>query len=376
MRVVLAPDKFKGSLTAQEVAVSVERGLHRAAPTWEVVTVPVADGGDGTLDALVRAGWDRVPISATGPLGRRVRAAYARRGDSAVVELAAVVGAARAPRGRAVALASGTTGVGEVIAHAVRDGASRVIVGLGGSASTDGGLGLLIGLGAHATDSAGRRVPGTGAGLAAVRHLDLGPVRRRLAGVEVVVAADVDNPLLGPTGTVAVFGPQKHLRGGPAEQAEVALQHWADLLRSLTGQDMRHTPGAGAAGGAGFALLSLGATLRSGVEVVLDEVGARPAIAAADLVVTGEGSLDETTLRGKAPMGVVRAARGVGVPVVAVCGRLRLGEHALRDAGFDAAWPLTSVEPLLSRCREVPGEILETLAQTIADWYAARSSTG
>jgi glycerate kinase len=370
VRVLVASDKFKGSLTAAQVAQSLGRGIRQTSPNAEVSAVPVADGGDGTLAAALAAGFTEVPVKAAGPTGELVDTSYARREDLAVVELADVSGLVRLPGGRLHPLGATSRGTGEVVAAAVEAGCRRVVLGVGGSASTDGGAGLLVGLGARLLDDTGREIGEGGMALRQVARLDLGALHDRMADVEVTVACDVDNPLLGSRGAAAVYGPQK---GATAEQVaalDVALGHWADVVAAACGSDRRDTPGAGAAGGVGFAAVAvLGATLRPGIELMLDLVGFHDRLEGADLVVTGEGSLDEQTLHGKAPAGVARAAREAGVDVVAVCGRSTLSPDQLRAAGIGAAYPLLDLQPDARRCMREAAGLLERVGARIAEHH-------
>ena len=370
MRVVVAPDKFKGSLSAAQVAAHVAAGLVRAAPGTEVVQVPVADGGDGTLDAALSAGYRRVPVRAEGPTGDPVETAYAERDGVAVVEMADVSGLRRLPDGRLAARAASSYGTGEVVRAALDAGCRRIVLGIGGSASTDGGAGLVQALGARLRDAGGREVGRGGAALAAVESLDLAGLHRALGEAEVVVASDVDDPLLGPRGAAAVYGPQKGASPADVAELDAALSQWAQAVRSVTGDDVADRPGAGAAGGVGFAALAvLGATLRPGIDLVLDLVGFRAALPGVGLVVTGEGSLDEQTLHGKAPAGVAAAARAADVPVVAVAGRSLLDLTDLAPTGIRAAYALTDIEPDPARCMSEAGPLLERLATRVAaDW--------
>ncbi|GAB3856923.1 glycerate kinase [Nocardioides maradonensis] len=364
--VLIASDKFKGSLTAAQVAEAVGAGVRRTRPDADVVAVPVADGGDGTLAAAVAAGFAFVPVIATGPTGDPVATGYARRGEVALVELADACGLVRLPGGPAPLTAS-SRGVGEVVAAALEAGCTRVVLGIGGSASTDGGAGMVAALGARLLDAAGADLPEGGAALADLAAVDLEPLATRLAGVDVVVACDVDNPLIGPVGAAATYGPQKGADPDQVRLLDDALGHFADVVARATGDDHRDVPGAGAAGGVGFAALALlGARLHPGIDLVLDLVGFRSALADADLVVTGEGALDEQTLHGKAPAGVAAAARAAGVPVVAVCGVNHLDDARLRAAGIGAAYALTDVEPDLQRCLTDGGPLLERLGAQIA----------
>lgn len=373
--VLIASDKFKGSLTAAEVGDAVARGLRRARSDVTVISQPVADGGDGTVAAAVAAGYRLVPVVAAGPTGRPVLSGYARWGDTAVVELADVAGLVRLPDGRPAPLTATSRGAGELIAAAVDAGCTRIVLGIGGSASTDGGAGLVRALGAVVLDAHGTEVGEGGAGLDAAVTVDVTALRRRMSGIEVVVACDVDNPLTGPQGAAAVYGPQKGADAFQVRQLEAALAHWADVVAEATGSDQRQAAGAGAAGGVGFAALALlDARLQPGIELVLDMIRFQDRLAQADLVVTGEGMLDEQTLHGKAVAGVAAAARAAGIPVVAVCGRNVLDGATLAAVGIEAAYALTDVEPDLDRCLTEGDRLLSVLGQRIAAVHLGDSS--
>ncbi|MFI6177068.1 glycerate kinase [Nonomuraea sp. NPDC051191] len=373
----MAPDKFKGSLTAAEVAARVSAGL--GVPTVEL---PVADGGDGTVEAAVACGFDRVTAEVTGPTGERVTAAYAWRAadgtPTAVVELAEASGLRRLPVGLAPLTAT-SYGTGELIADALRRGARRIVLGLGGSACTDGGAGMVRALGARLLDDDGAELPDGGAALRGLARIDLSGFAD-VAGVEFVVAGDVDNPLLGPHGAAAVYGPQKGATPDDVKVLEAGLSRLAAVATQTHGlvgavehddtpraMGVAGAPGAGAAGGVGFAALAfLHAELRPGIEYLLDLLGFGALVQGARLVITGEGSLDEQSLRGKAPIGVAQAAARAGVPVVAVCGRRTLGDTELKDAGIEAAYALTDLEPDPARCMAEAGPLLERLAARVA----------
>ncbi len=375
MRVVVAPDKFKGCLTAAEVADAVAAGLQDNITGLEVVRVPVADGGDGTVAAALSAGFTRVEVVTVGPTGLPVHTGYAVDGPRAVVELADVVGLARLPGHRPHALGASTFGLGVVVRDAIDRGATDIVVGLGGSASTDGGAGLVQALGATLTDRAGHELPPGGAALSLLHGVDLTALRARVDGVRFVVACDVDNPLLGPARAAAVFGPQKGAGPADVEQLDAALPVWAEVVAEATGVDLADRPGAGAAGGTGFAALALlGATLRPGIELVLDLVGFERLLDGADLVVTGEGSLDEQSLSGKAPIGVAQAAAEAGVRVVAVAGRSLLSAEQLNRAGISRAYPLNELEPDLARSMAHASGLLRQVGASIADdWLRGTS---
>ncbi len=367
--VLVAADKFKGSLTAVQVAERVTAGLRRVVPDVGVEALPVADGGDGTVAAAVAAGFERREVRVAGPLGNEVTAAFALRGDTAVVEMAEASGLQRLPAGVFAPLTASTYGSGELLRAALDAGVRTIVFGVGGSATTDGGAGMLSALGARFLDEDGEPVAPGGGGLADVGRADLTGLDPRLSSVELILASDVDNPLTGPKGAAAVYGPQKGASPDDVATLDAALAHYAKALEAAVGPkaaEYAAAPGAGAAGGIGYGALLLGARFRAGIEVMLDVLGFAPALERASLVITGEGSLDEQTLHGKAPAGVAAAARAAGKTVVAVCGRLALPPEALDRAGIRRAYPLTEVEPDVATCIADAGPILERVAERIA----------
>ncbi|WP_369195050.1 glycerate kinase [Streptomyces djakartensis] len=368
-RVLVAADKFKGSLTAVEVAERVMAGLRHVLPDLRVEALPVADGGDGTVAAAVAAGFERREVRVAGPLGDEVTAAYALREGTAVVEMAEASGLQRLPEGVFAPLTASTRGSGELLRAALDAGARTIVFGVGGSATTDGGAGMLSALGARFLDAEGKPVPPGGGGLAELATADLTGLDPRLADVELVLASDVDNPLTGPKGAPAVYGPQKGASPDDVAALDAALAHFAKVLEGTAGPKAAAyaaAPGAGAAGGIGYGALLLGARFRPGIEVMLDVLGFASALDRADLVITGEGSLDEQTLHGKAPAGVATAARAAGRDVVAVCGRLALPPEVLGRAGIRRAYPLTDEEPDVAKCIAEAGPLLERVARRIA----------
>lgn len=369
---LVAADKFKGSLTAVEVAERVTAGLRRVVPGLAVEALPVADGGDGTVAAAVAAGFERREVRVTGPLGDPVTAAYALRDGTAVVEMAEASGLQRLPDGVLAPLTASTYGSGELLRAALDAGARTLVFGVGGSATTDGGAGMLSALGARFLTAEGEPVPPGGAGLAELASADLSGLDPRLSSVEFVLASDVDNPLTGPEGAPAVYGPQKGASPADVETLDAALAHFAKVLEGAVGPaaaEYAGSPGAGAAGGVGYGALLLGAVFRPGIEVMLDVLGFAPALERADLVITGEGSLDRQTLHGKAPAGVAAAARAAGRDVVAVCGRLALAPEVLGRAGIRRAYALTDLEPDVATCVAEAGPLLERTAERIARDY-------
>ncbi|MEU7026274.1 glycerate kinase [Streptomyces sp. NPDC046275] len=368
-RVLVAADKFKGSLTAVQVAERVAAGLRRVVPELEVETLPVADGGDGTVAAAVAAGFERREITVTGPVGEPVTAAFALRGTTAVVEMAEASGLQLLPEGVFAPLTATTYGSGEVLRAALDAGATTIVFGVGGSATTDGGAGMLAALGAVFLDADGKPVGPGGGALADLASADLSGVDPRFADVDFVLASDVDNPLTGPKGCAAVYGPQKGATPEDVATLDAALAHYAQVLEKAIGPraaELAASPGAGGAGGIGYGALLLGASFRPGIELMLEVLGFAPALERATLVITGEGSLDEQTLHGKAPAGVAAAARAAGKEVVAVCGRLALPPEALGTAGIRRAYPLTDLEPDPAKSIPNAGPLLEQVSANLA----------
>lgn len=376
-RVVIAPDKFKGSLSAAEVAARVATGFKAVADDLglgvDLVQAPIADGGEGTLEAALVAGFRRVTARVSGPTGQPLDASFAVRDATAVVEMAVASGLSVLPGGDPAPLRATSLGTGQLIGAALDEGCTEVILGVGGSACTDGGAGLLTGLGARLIADGGGDLDLGGAALAALDRVDLAGLDPRLQHCRVVLAGDVDNPLLGPTGAAAVYGPQKGADPAAVATLETGLTRWVAVLAAALGPPARtaaEQPGAGAAGGVGYAALAaLNATRRPGIDVVLEFTGAAAALAGARLAVTGEGSLDPQTLHGKAPAGLAAAARAAGVPAVAVAGRCLLDRDELAGTGLLAAYALTDIEPDVRECQRNAGPLLERLSEQVArEW--------
>jgi glycerate kinase len=371
--VVIACDKFKGSLTASEVVEAIRTGIAAAAPEREVRAVLVADGGDGTLAAAESVGFRHVPLTVAGPTGSPNVSGYAVRACTAVVELADACGIVHLPGGVKAPLTATSRGLGEVLAAALDDpSVTSVVMGIGGSASNDGGAGMLAALGARLRDADCRELPDGGGALVELAALDLSGLHLRLREVSLTVACDVNNPLLGETGAVAIFGPQKG--AGEAERVvlEAGLARFASLVTAAMGRDDTGLPGAGAAGGVGYAAQAiLGAAMRPGVELVLDLIGFDSLCEGAALVVTGEGSLDRQTLLGKTPAGVARAAQAHGIPVVALCGRALLSGEDVAASGIAQVYALTDLEPDPAICMSDAARLLRTLSAHMAnEWLS------
>lgn len=361
-RVLLAIDSFKGSVSSAQAEKAVAEGVRRVWPDAELSALPLADGGEGTLDAIAARGGELSTCEVAGPLGDRVSARMLvdDEHDSAVIEMAETAGIGYSPCTESAALAASTYGVGELILRAVRAGAKTIYIGLGGSATNDGGAGMLQALGAHLVDERGCNIAPGLAGLERVASIDLTPALRALNGARAIVLSDVENPLVGRRGALAVFGGQKGLPTGDAEvlrrydswmvgygrllDAAIFEARAQGLLRAPEGArtfgSVLGVPGAGAAGGLGAALLALGAELRSGVETVLDLIGFDERVRVVDLVITGEGNMDEQSAAGKAPVGVARRAKRYGKPVVAVVGGRADNLDAVYRQGIDLALPV------------------------------------
>jgi glycerate kinase len=345
LKIVIAPDSFKESLTALEVANAIEEGFKRVLPNAIYVKVPVADGGEGTVQAMVDAcGGDIIKLPVSGPLGDEVEAFYGLLGDgrTAVIEMAAASGLHLVPFAKRNPLLTSSFGTGTLILHALNKGVKKIILGLGGSATNDGGVGMMNALGVRFLTKDGQAVRNGGQGLSGIAHIDTAHLDSRLVDVHFEVACDVDNPLCGRKGASAVFGPQKGATPGMAEQLDSNLGHYANQLKLLSGKDVRDIEGAGAAGGMGAALLAfLSTRFRPGIEIVMETVGLQEKVAGASLVITGEGRIDSQTLHGKAPVGVARIAKAAGCKVIAIAGCLSTDSQVVHQHGFDAVFSIT-----------------------------------
>jgi len=381
MRIVVAPQEFKGSLTAVQAAAAIATGLTRVLPDTMVEQVPLADGGPGTVAAVVAAaGGELRTVACRDPLGRPIAGAFGLvdGGRTAVVEMAAAAGLTLLRPEERDARRASTEGVGDLIRAAVGAGARRIVVGLGGSATNDGGSGMARALGVRFLDAHGHELPPGGAALLHLARVDIAGLDPRLRDVEVIGATDVRNPLCGPEGASAVYGPQKGATPAEVAELDAALRHYADVLRRDLGVDVAEQPGAGAAGGLGAALVAfLGARLRSGFELVAEVVHLEPRLVGADLVITGEGRLDGQSLFGKTTVGVARLARRHAVPVVALCGGLGDGwEQALAE-GLTAAWSIAPGPATLADLEAGAAALLASTATQVARLFiAARRSAG
>jgi len=375
--VVLAPDSFKGSLDAPAVCAAVARGLARVWPGADLRACPMADGGEGTLDAILSQGGTRRTRVVAGAAGAPRTAAYglldAPEGRTAVIEVAQVVGITDAQGMAAPVGDRSTRGVGELVRLLLRDGVHRFMIGVGGSSTNDGGAGMLAALGLSLRAADGSEIAPTPRGLAGLARVDAGRLDPRLAECTITVMSDVNNPLCGERGATAIFGPQKGVRADDLAAFDATLGRWAVLAEEATGRRAAASPGAGAAGGLGFALLLLGAELRSGAEVVAALIGLDAALAGADWAITGEGLTDAQTLLHKAPYVVAEHARAAGVPITLLSGAVNAA--ALPELGrlFAGCFALPPGPMALTECIANADALLADRAEQIARvWVAAR----
>ncbi|MDG3087349.1 glycerate kinase [Vibrio hannami] len=342
MKVVIAPDSFKESLTAKEVCQAIETGLKRVWQDAEFVHVPVADGGEGTVQSLIDATEGKlVELPVTGPLNEPVEAFYGVLGDNttAVIEMAAASGLHHVPQAQRDPKLTTSFGTGELIKHALDNGMTKLIIGLGGSATNDGGIGMLAALGAKLTDSEGNPVTPNGTGLAQIENINIEGMDSRLADVDILVACDVDNPLCGEHGASATFGKQKGATPEDIEFLDNGLRNFGEKVATQLGKEIISVPGTGAAGGMGAALIGFtNATMKAGIDIVVETVQLSDQIAGSDLVITGEGRIDWQTIHGKTPMGVAREASKHAVPVVAMAGCVGDNYQAVYDIGIQAVF--------------------------------------
>lgn len=334
---VVVSDSFKGTVSSREICEIAQRVIPRHFPACEVVCIPVADGGEGTVDCFVQAmGAQRVGVTVTNALGEKSAAAYARIGELAIIEMAAAAGLPQVGALRCPGTAT-TYGVGELITHAAHSGCKRILLGLGGSATNDGGCGCAAALGVGFLDADGQSFVPVGDTLGRIARIDTAEAEALLRSVEITVMCDVTNPLYGPTGAAYVFAPQKGADAEKVKSLDAGLRHFGDVIRSQYGLDVSAMPGAGAAGGMGAGCVALlGGTIQSGIDAVLDVTGFDRQLEGADLVITGEGRIDSQSADGKVVSGVARRTRAKGVPLIAIAGGIADSAGAVYDIGVSA----------------------------------------
>lgn len=370
MKIVIAPDSFKESMTALEAAIAIEKGFSKIFPEAEYIKVPMADGGEGTVQSLVDATNGRlIEKSVTGPLGEPVKAVFGLLGDekTAIIEMAEAAGLHLVRPNERNPLHSTTFGVGELILAAIDYGADHIIIGLGGSSTNDGGAGMAQALGANLLDKEGREIGFGGGALSALNRIDLTNLHPGLAKVKFTAACDVDNPLTGPNGASAIFGPQKGATEEMVAELDANLHHFAEIIKRDVNASVNGISGAGAAGGLGGGMIAfLSAELKSGIQIVIEESKLRDVLCHADLVITGEGKIDGQTVRGKTPIGVSKVAKESGIPVVAIAGTIGKDSGKVHDFGIDALFSIVPGAVTIEDAMENAKVYTEQLAEQIA----------
>ncbi|MEW6661016.1 MAG: glycerate kinase [Bacillota bacterium] len=366
MRILIASDSFKGSLTSQEVGAAVTKGILRVCPEAEIAVIPMADGGEGTVQALIAAtGGQLITTEVTGPLGAPVEARFGLLPEgTAVLEMAEASGLTLVPEGLRNPMVTTTYGTGELILKALDSGANRIIIGIGGSATNDGGAGMAQALGVSLKDASGQELPHGGGSLGRLAEINMSGLDPRIKTTPIIVACDVKNPLCGPNGAAAIYGPQKGASPEMIKLLDANLRHFAQVIAQELNQDVMEIPGAGAAGGLGAGLIAFaGAELRSGVESVLDTVKLENYLTKVDLVITGEGRLDHQSAFGKVPVGVAKRAASYGVPVIALVGEIGPGAHQVFELGINSAVTLVNGPMGLQQAMEKASDLLADAAE-------------
>lgn len=377
MKIVIAPDSFKESLTAKEVCIAIETGFKRVFPDATYCLVPAADGGEGTVQSLVDATQGQIKhLQVTGPLVTKVDAFYGLLGgdnQTAVIEMAAASGLHHVETHLRDPKLTSSYGTGELIKEALTQGAKKIIIGLGGSATNDGGMGMLSALGVVFRDQTGKEIVANGASLQLIKDINIDTLDQRLKDCEILVACDVDNPLCGIRGASHVFGPQKGATAEDIQFLDVSLKHYANCIKQQFNIDVLDQAGAGAAGGMGAALMAFtNATLKPGIELVLEAVQLNQFMRNTDLVITGEGRIDEQTVFGKTPMGVAKVAKQFGIPVIGIAGSLGKNHQAVYGCGIDAVFAAVPSAMSLQQAFADAHDNVANVAENIAKLYALK----
>ncbi|WP_028389838.1 glycerate kinase [Bacillus cihuensis] len=370
MKIVIAPDSFKGSLSAVEASISIKKGIKRAFPAAETVLLPIGDGGEGTMETLVVAtGGSKRSVSVTGPLGESVEAEYGilGNGETCVIEMASASGLAHITSDKLNPRLATTYGTGELIKQALDDGFQSFILAIGGSATNDGGAGMLQALGLKLLDEEGKEISFGGAELARINSIDISGFDKRIKGMKFLIASDVQNPLIGPDGASSVFGPQKGATIEDVKILDQCLTHWANEVEKVTGIHLHDLQGAGAAGGLGGAFQAFfPAEMRRGIDIVIEYTKLEQALVGADLVITGEGQVDYQTASGKTPMGVAQAAKGLGIPTIILAGSIGQGVETLYQFGVVSVNSIINKPMKLNEAMERADELVEHCSEQVA----------
>jgi len=375
MKIVVAPDSFKGSLTAIEVSDAIEKGIREVFPEAEIIKIPMADGGDGTVECLVNAtGGKILEEKVIGPLGNEVWAFYGILGDrkTAIVEMAAASGLTLVPENKRDPLITTTYGTGQLIKAALNQGCRKMIIGIGGSATNDGGAGMVQALGTKLLDKDGEEIGFGGGELKKIVKIDISCMDKRLSDIKVLAASDVNNPLCGPQGASRIYGPQKGATPEIIEELDESLAYFAELIKRDLHKDIKDIPGAGAAGGLGASLIAfLNAEFRPGIEIMIEAVKLEQAIKDADLVITGEGKIDSQTIYGKAPIGVAKIAKKHNIPVVAVAAIIEEDSRIFQSYGIDT---LIKVSEPPMRLSEIKTKKIWLIKKSIKQFLRGRQN--
>ncbi|PIY32650.1 MAG: glycerate kinase [Candidatus Infernicultor aquiphilus] len=375
MKIVVAPDSFKGSLTAIEVSDAIEKGIREVFPEAEIIKIPMADGGDGTVQCLVNAtGGKILEEKVIGPLGNEVWAFYGILGDrkTAIVEMAAASGLTLVPENKRDPLITTTYGTGQLIKAALNQGCRKMIIGIGGSATNDGGAGMVQALGTKLLDKDGEEIGFGGGELKKIVKIDISCMDKRLSDIKVLAASDVNNPLCGPQGASRIYGPQKGATPEIIEELDESLAYFAELIKRDLHKDIKDIPGAGAAGGLGASLIAfLNAEFRPGIEIMIEAVKLEQAIKDADLVITGEGKIDSQTIYGKAPIGVAKIAKKHNIPVVAVAAIIEEDSRIFQSYGIDT---LIKVSEPPMRLSEIKTKKIWLIKKSIKQFLRGRQN--
>jgi glycerate 2-kinase len=369
MKIIIAPDSFKESLTAAEVSQAIEKGFKSIFPSAEYVKLPMADGGEGTVQALVYAtGGKVISKIVTGPLGEPITSFFGILGDgkTAIIEMAAAAGLDQMPKEKRNPLITTSYGVGELILEALNHKVEKIIIGLGGSATNDAGAGMLQALGVSFLTEEGNEIGLGGGELRKIRTIDISGLDRRLKSISFEVACDVDTPMVGQKGASAIFGPQKGATPEMVVLLDNCLDYFADCIQQTLGKDIRNLPGTGAAGGLGGGIIAfLQAELKSGIDIVIEAARLLEHLADADLVITGEGKIDHQTIFGKTPIGVAKAAKKYNLPVIAIAGQLGFDSNAVKNHGIDALFSIVPGVVGLDAALKNAGQYVERCAENI-----------
>jgi glycerate 2-kinase len=373
MKIVIAPDSFKGSVSSVEAAVSIEKGIKKAFPNAQTILLPVGDGGEGTLETLVSATCgERISVNVNGPLMQEIEAEYGILGDgkTCVIEMAKASGLSLISQSELNPLKTTTYGTGELIKRALNDGFKSFILALGGSATNDGGAGMLQALGLKILDESGKEITYGGAALSSAVSIDMSEFDDRISSCSFLIASDVQNPFIGPNGASAVFGPQKGATDEDVAVLDASLANWADVIERATGIHLHDMEGAGAAGGIGGAFQAFfPSIMKRGIDVVLEHIGFHQALNQTDLVITGEGRVDFQTASGKTPMGVAQAAFLQNIPTIILAGSIGKGTDTLYQFGVLSVHSIINKPMTLGEAMENAGELLEYSAEQVARSY-------